>query len=115
MRFYKHILTLLVLGLMAVATRFLLHHDTGITQNLWASGIVNGKQTLFTTPLTWTAGYDNRNRLTSFARAGASTSYTYDANSNRLTSQDTRTSDTDLDLDFAKPDMSQAKTQALNC
>jgi RHS repeat-associated protein len=86
---------------------------TGITQNLWASGIVNGKQTLFTTPLTWTAGYDNRNRLTSFARAGASTSYTYDANSNRLTSQDTRTSDTDLDLDFAKPDMSQATTQAL--
>jgi RHS repeat-associated protein len=86
---------------------------TGITQNLWASGIVNGKLTLFTTPLTWTAGYDNRNRLTSFARAGASTSYTYDANSNRLTSQDTRTSDTDLDLDFAKPDMSQATSQAL--
>jgi RHS repeat-associated protein len=87
---------------------------TGITQNLWASGIVNGKQTLFTTPLTWSAGYDNRNRLTSFDRPGASTSYTYDANSNRLTSQDTRTSDTDLDLDFAKPDMSQATTQALN-
>ncbi|MBC7706264.1 MAG: hypothetical protein H7274_20225, partial [Rhodoferax sp.] len=87
---------------------------TGITQSLWASGIVNGKQTLFTTPLTWTAGYDNRNRLTSFDRAGASTSYTYDANSNRLTSQDTRTSDTDLDLDFASADMSQATGQALN-
>jgi RHS repeat-associated protein len=87
---------------------------TGITQSLWASGTTTGGVTLYTTPLTWTASYDSRNRLTSFARAGASTSYTYDANSNRLTSEDTRTSDTDLDLDFSKPDMSQATSQALS-
>ncbi len=76
---------------------------TGITQNLWATRTVttvNGTATatlseLYTAPLNWMAGYDSRNRLTSLVRFGASTSYTYDPNSNRLTAVDGASSDTE--------------------
>ncbi len=87
---------------------------TSITQNLWATldttDPVTGAVTssTFTTPLSWNAAYDNRNRLTSFGRnnASSSTSYTYDANSNRLSSNTTTTSDTDQDGDFDAVDFS---------
>ncbi len=93
-----------------------------ITQNLWASRTVTqtvGTTTatvtqLYQTPLRWFAGYDNRNRLTSFERAGAQTSYTYDANSNRLSAIDASTSDTDLDGQFEQSDFNQSTRQALN-
>ncbi len=93
-----------------------------ITQNLWASRTVTsvvGTATvtvtqLYQTPLRWFAGYDNRNRLTSFERAGAQTSYTYDANSNRLSAIDASTSDTDLDGQFEQSDFNQSTRQALN-
>ena len=47
---------------------------TAVTQNLWANRTVTsvvGTTTttvteLYQTPLNWSAGYDNRNRLTSF-------------------------------------------------
>jgi YD repeat-containing protein len=64
--------------------------------------------------LSWTAGYDNRNRLTQFNRAGAETTYTYDANSNRLSAIDKTTSDTDLDGEFDDSDFSKSTGQALN-
>ena len=93
---------------------------TSITQNLWASldGINN-----FTTPITWSADYDSRNRLTSFYRSGSSTvnstgnstttSYSYDPNSNRLSSIHKTTSDTDQDGDFDAVDFQKTTSQAL--
>ncbi|UUZ65161.1 hypothetical protein LP417_11255 [Polaromonas sp. P1-6] len=95
---------------------------TGITQNLWASrpvtsGVGTGTVTLtelYQTPLSWSASYDSRNRLTGFNRAGAETRYSYDANSNRLTAIDKTTSDTDLDGLFDADDFSQTSSQALN-
>ncbi|MBX3657122.1 MAG: hypothetical protein KF740_01680 [Ramlibacter sp.] len=95
---------------------------TSLTQNLWASaattgtgtGTATGTVTLYTTPLSWTIGYDSRNRLTSFNRNGSEASYTYDANSNRLTAIDKTTSDTDLDGDFDDSDFSKSTAQALN-
>jgi YD repeat-containing protein len=86
---------------------------TGITQHLWASVTANGSTTLTTTPLAWQAGYDSRNRLTSFARPGAETLYTYDANSNRLTATDKLTSDTDLDGQFDSEDFTLTTSQQL--
>ncbi|MGE0498587.1 MAG: RHS repeat-associated core domain-containing protein [Ramlibacter sp.] len=87
---------------------------TSLTQNLWASSTATGTVTLYTTPLSWTAGYDSRNRLTSFNRNGSEASYTYDANSNRLTAIDKTTSDTDLDGDFDDSDFSKSTAQALS-
>jgi RHS repeat-associated protein len=98
---------------------------TGITQNLWAlqAAVPEVPATAtspatpavpasyYPVPLSWTAGYDNRDRLTSFTRAGASTQYTYDANSNRLSSTDTTTSDTDLDGDFDAADLQRTTAQ----
>ena len=94
---------------------------TGIGQNLWASSTttqVVGTTTtsitrLYTTPLAWTAGYDNRNRLTSLVRSGAETSYSYDPNSNRLAAIVKVTSDTDLDGIFDQDDFSQTTAQTL--
>lgn len=95
---------------------------TGITQSLWAertvSAVVNGKtQTtteLYQTPISWTAGYDARNRLTSFARSGAETKYSYDANSNRLTAIEQTTSDVDLEGSFDQANFTQSASQSLN-
>ena len=92
---------------------------TGITQNLWASRTVTqviGTGTAvvtqtYLTPLTWQASYDRRNRVTGFNRDGASTGFTYDANSNRLTSIDKTTSDTDLDDDYVQADLLQTSSQ----
>ncbi|MGE0447720.1 MAG: hypothetical protein AB7P99_21025, partial [Vicinamibacterales bacterium] len=67
---------------------------TGITQQLWAADTAGAR---FTTPLTWQVGYDRRNRVTSFVRDGAQTTYSYDPNSNRLTAVDIVRGDTDLD------------------
>jgi YD repeat-containing protein len=87
---------------------------TSISQSLWATSTATGAVTLYTTPLSWTAGYDNRNRLTQLNRAGAETTYTYDANSNRLSAIDKTTSDTDLDGEFDDSDFSKSTGQALN-
>ena len=77
---------------------------TGITQHLWATSTATGTVTSYTTPLTWTASYDSRNRLTGFSRTGSETSYSYDPNSNRLTAVDRITSDIDLDGQFDEAD-----------
>jgi RHS repeat-associated protein len=95
---------------------------TQITQNLWASRTVTqtiGTATnivteLYPVPFTWQAGYDNRNRLTGFNRAGSEQSYTYDANSNRLTSIAKKVSDTDIDGIFEATDRAATTAQALN-
>ena len=95
---------------------------TGITQSLWAErtvtatvGTATGVVTeLYTTNISWSAGYDTRNRITSFVRDGAETRYTYDANSNRLTAIDKTTSDTDLDGEFDSTDFAKSVSQALN-
>jgi RHS repeat-associated protein len=95
---------------------------TGITQNLWASRTVTqtvGTETaivteLYQAPFSWSAGYDNRNRLTSFNRAGSEQSYTYDANSNRLTSIAKKVSDTDIDGIFEATDRAATTAQTLN-
>jgi YD repeat-containing protein len=92
---------------------------TGITQNLWASKTVTqviGTGTAlvtqtYLTPLTWQASYDRRNRVTGFNRDGSSTGFSYDANSNRLTSIDKTTSDTDLDGQFDADDFSLTTSQ----
>jgi RHS repeat-associated protein len=95
---------------------------TGITQNLWASRTVTqvvGTSTnivteLYPAPFSWQAGYDNRNRLTSFNRPGSEQSYTYDANSNRLTSIAKKISDTDIDGLFEATDRAATTAQSLN-
>ena len=92
---------------------------TGITQNLWASRTVTqviGTATTVVTqtylaPLNWQASYDSRNRLVGFNRPGSQTTYTYDANSNRLSSLDKTTSDTDLDGQFDADDFSLSTSQ----
>jgi RHS repeat-associated protein len=100
---------------------------TGLTQNLWAlqaavpevpatattPAIPAVPASYYSVPLSWTAGYDNRDRLTSFSRPGASTQYSYDPNSNRLSSTDTTTSDTDLDGDFDSSDLQLSTAQSL--
>jgi len=99
---------------------------TGLTQNLWAqpaaapasastpaTPATASAASLFVTPITWSAGYDARDRLTSFNRPAASTSYTFDANSNRISAIDTTTSDTDLDGDFDQSDYQKTSNQAL--
>ncbi len=95
---------------------------TGITQTLWAqktvTAVVNGKPQvttqLYQTPISWSAGYDVRNRLTRFARTGAETRYTYDANSNRLTGVETNGSEAELQGAFDTPNFTQSTAQSLN-
>jgi RHS repeat-associated protein len=95
---------------------------TAITQSLWASKTVTqviGTATVTTTqlyqaPVTWSATYDHRNRLTGMARSGASSSFSYDANSNRLTAADTAGSDVDLEGQFDADNLTQSATQAQN-
>ncbi|MDO9166723.1 MAG: RHS repeat-associated core domain-containing protein [Rhodoferax sp.] len=82
---------------------------TRLTQNLWTS---EGAKT-YPTAMNWSAGYDSRNRLTSFTRNSAAATYSYDANSNRLTAIEKITSDTDLDGDFDQADFSKATSQSL--
>jgi RHS repeat-associated protein len=94
---------------------------TGITQTLWAqktvTTVVNGKnQTtteLYQAPITWNSGYDSRNRLTGLKRSGAETSYSYDANSNRLTALDTTSGEVDLEAAFDAPNFTQSTSQRL--
>jgi RHS repeat-associated protein len=95
---------------------------TGINQSLWASRVttttVNGVTTSTTsyykTPLGWAAGYDSRNRVTSFVRPSAETRYSYDANSNRLSAVSIVTSDTDLNTTFNAFDTRNTSSQALS-
>lgn len=94
---------------------------TGVTQRLWAqrtvTAAVGGKsQTvpeLYQTPISWTIAYDARNRLTSFTRAGASSAYSYDANSNRLTAIEQSTSEADLEGAVDQPNFTQSASQSL--
>jgi RHS repeat-associated protein len=83
---------------------------TSITQQLY----VQGTGTVYTTPLAFTAGYDSRNRLTSFIREGAETRYSYDANSNRLTAMDLATSQTNLDGVRSESGFARITSQNLN-
>ena len=107
-----------------IATSYLVAGGQGaryVTQSLAASRtvtqVISTSTTvvtpLYQTPLAWTASYDSRNRVTGFKRAGATTSYSYDANSNRLTSIDKVTSDTDLDGVFDTDDFNFTSSKAL--
>ncbi len=82
---------------------------TSVTQSLKTSNATTPQ-----TSVTWSAQYDNRNRLTNFARTGAASAYTYDANSNRLTAINTSLSNLDLEGTFALPNYSQTSNQTLN-
>ena len=77
------------------------------------SGQITAINTQRPASITWAVGYDGRNRVTSFARNNAQTSYTYDPNSNRISSIAKTTADTDLDGDFDADDKSKAVAQAL--
>ena len=89
---------------------------TRITQQLAAqrTNPTTGLVELFQLPITWTAGYDNRNRLTSFMRDGAETRYTYDANSNRLTALDRISGTSDFDAVLDGDNKAQSTDQILN-
>ncbi len=98
---------------------------TGITQNLWAlqaaipavrakgstPAVPAVRARSYQTPISWSASYDNRDRLTGFTRAGSSSQYSYDANSNRLSAQNTTTSDTDLDSALGTADLQRTTAQ----
>ena len=94
---------------------------TGITQQLWASRTVTQVirtatsvvTQLYQTPLSWTAAYDNRNRLTGFNRAGSASGFSYDANSNRLTAVDQTISDTNASGGFELADTTLTTNQTL--
>lgn len=75
---------------------------TAITQQLW----VNAAGVLSTTPVSWTVGYDSRSRIASMNRDGHGASFTYDANSNRLSKLEISTGRLDLEGQFDAPAMS---------
>ena len=109
-----------------------------ITQNLYASlvststatGTVTSSTSYYATPVSWSIGYDSRSRITSFNRinnpagsnantapgaaGNAQSRFTYDPNSNRLTSINKVTQDTDLDGDFDQLDKASTTAQSLN-
>jgi RHS repeat-associated protein len=94
---------------------------TGITQKLWASLVdaTTAATSYYPTQLTWQVAYDNRGRITGFNRAGSggqngnsTMAYTYDANSNRLSSIVKTTADTDLDGIFEATDRAQTTSQS---
>jgi RHS repeat-associated protein len=95
---------------------------TGLTQQLWANLPQAGTTTTSTstttttilarTPLASTIGYDNRDRVTRLSRAGLDTSYSYDANSNRLRSSRTTRSDSNGDRLLTPSDSLQTLSQA---
>lgn len=87
-----------------------------ITQQLWAQRTTEtGATEWYQAPLTWYVDYlDRRNRLTHFFRLGAETSYTYDANGNRIAAQDKLISDIDLDGEFEYDDFTQTTSRTLN-
>ncbi len=105
---------------------------TAIPQNLFAQRSVpaaTGTATvtqLYQQPISWTIGYDNRDRITSFARipasgsipaaqqSAASEAYTYDPNSNRLSSITLNARDTDKDGLFEFSEQRQNTTRLLN-
>lgn len=95
---------------------------TSITQNLWAQRTVTtvvGTTTVTTTelykhPVAFTAGYDSRDRLVSFARTGSEIRYTYDANSNRLTGFESQSAQLDLEASFDAANQASSAQQALN-
>lgn len=95
---------------------------SSITQMLWASarepegserdGARRSRRALQQVPVTWAVGYDSRNRVTSFVRTGSDTRYSYDANSNRLTSVEVAGGDLDLDGFFTgDADRTQTESQ----
>jgi RHS repeat-associated protein len=86
---------------------------TGITQNLWVQGPkVQNSAPLYQTGVAWTASYDSRNRLTNFSRQGASSTYQYDANSNRLAGVETTGGALDLEGQFDPASSTQTASQA---
>jgi RHS repeat-associated protein len=105
---------------------------TAITQNLWAQRSVtttSGTTTSstlqnYTTPISWAINYDNRDRITRFARslpsnsagqqAASSAAYTYDANSNRLTSIALSATDTNKDGLFQTSEQRSSQAQQLS-
>jgi RHS repeat-associated protein len=104
-----------------------------ITQNLYASlvssstatGTLTSSTSYYATPVSWSVGYDSRSRITGFNRianplgsaaaaGNAQSSFTYDPNSNRLSSINKVTSDTDLDGDFDQFDKASTTAQTLS-
>ena len=98
---------------------------TGITQSMAASLVTTSTATgtatgtvsstsYYQTPINWAIGYDSRNRITGFNRPSAQASYSYDANSNRLSAINKKISDSDLDGDFDQTDKAQTIAQSQN-
>ncbi|WP_167772533.1 RHS repeat-associated core domain-containing protein [Ramlibacter henchirensis] len=87
---------------------------TGISQKLWVRNAEGGAETFTPISLSWTAGYDSRDRLNRFERPGASTQYDHDPNGNRLTATDSVTSDIDLEGEFEEGGLTRTTRQVLN-
>jgi RHS repeat-associated protein len=91
---------------------------TSLTQNLYSRALNQGNSgqanTLQQTPITWQIAYDNRGRVTRFERSHAQTSYSYDANSNRISSTARSSGAIDLDDNFDQPDRALSIAQAYN-
>jgi YD repeat-containing protein len=66
------------------------------------------------TPITWQIAYDSRGRVTRFERTHAQTSYSYDANSNRISSTARSSGTIDLDDNFDQTDRALSIAQAYN-
>jgi RHS repeat-associated protein len=65
------------------------------------------------TTLTWTASYDSRDRLTALVRSNTSSRYSYDPNSNRLSSVAQTIADTNGNASFEPTDTAANTSQAL--
>ena len=82
---------------------------TSISQTLWAS---QAGASAYTVPISWSAQYDSRNRLTNLGASGLFTYYGYDANSNRTDAAQVGSSNLDLNGQFSQPTTSyNSKTQ----
>ena len=68
----------------------------------------------YQSPINWTISYDSRDRITGFNRPSAQASYSYDANSNRLSAINEKISDSDLDGDFDQADKAQTSAFSQN-
>jgi RHS repeat-associated protein len=95
---------------------------TSLTQKLYSRPLntsnsgsnSSSSNTLQQTPITWQIAYDSRGRVTRFERTHAQTSYSYDANSNRLSSSARSSGAIDLDDNFDQPDRALTIAQAYN-
>jgi RHS repeat-associated protein len=87
---------------------------SSVVPNATGTGTITVSTTRYQpTTLTWTASYDSRDRLTALVRSNTSSRYSYDPNSNRLSSVAQTIADTNGNASFEPTDTAANTAQAL--